>query len=38
LLTQVYNLQSKQSTFFKVKLKLKVTRAKTYGKLTHACI
>jgi hypothetical protein len=38
LLTQVYNLQPKQSTPFKVKLKLKVPRVKTYGKLTHACI
>jgi hypothetical protein len=27
LLTQMYNLQSKQSTLFKVKLKLKVPRA-----------
>jgi hypothetical protein len=37
LLTQVYSLQSKQSTLFRVKLKLKVPRAKTYGKLTLAC-
>jgi hypothetical protein len=36
LLTQVYYLQSKQSALFKVKLKLKFPRAKTYGKLTYA--
>jgi hypothetical protein len=38
LLTQVYNLQSKQLTIFKAKLKLKVPRDKTYGKLTHVCL
>jgi hypothetical protein len=38
LLTQVYNLQSKQSTLFKVKLNWKIPRAKIYGKLTHSFV